>query len=89
MVINYVRRLCCSAAEQDAADCNPLVVDLETKDSRTEHKMALWFDKDAFSGLEADDDEDLEIEAASAKYQEQGGVILGKYTFNNPPCPLE
>jgi ABC-type glycerol-3-phosphate transport system substrate-binding protein len=38
----------------------------------------MWFQKDAFKGLDEDVDEDLEIEAIVKEYKRKGGAITGK-----------
>ena len=34
--------------------------------------------QDAFEGLEKEEDEDIELEAMTADYEERGGTVLGQ-----------
>jgi AdoMet-dependent rRNA methyltransferase SPB1 len=62
-----------SLDEADLDDLNPLLVGKPGKKAKTD----TWFSKDAFAGLEDDDDEDVEIEEMAKAYKEKGGVITG------------
>nr|XP_056720617.1 pre-rRNA 2'-O-ribose RNA methyltransferase FTSJ3 [Euleptes europaea] len=57
--------------EEDAEAENPLLVPLEDKEEREKHQAHLWFGKEAFAGIEDDDDEDLEIGQAQTLSQSQ------------------
>ncbi|XP_033118880.1 pre-rRNA 2'-O-ribose RNA methyltransferase FTSJ3-like [Anneissia japonica] len=63
---------------EDGEAANPLMVDLEQEDksSRLERQTNLWFDKEIFSGLENDEDEDYEISQMTEHYKKEGGSIL-------------
>nr|XP_002734226.2 PREDICTED: pre-rRNA processing protein FTSJ3-like [Saccoglossus kowalevskii] len=61
-------------------DKNPLMVDLEDKDTKKERQTKLWFDKDSFAGVELDEDEDIEIAEMTKRYKQKGGVVLDKTT---------
>ncbi|XP_077995461.1 pre-rRNA 2'-O-ribose RNA methyltransferase FTSJ3-like [Glandiceps talaboti] len=60
----------------DEKEKNPLMVDLEEQAVKTARQTKMWFNKDSFSGIEVDKDEDLELEAMTKKYKEKGGVVL-------------
>ncbi|PVD31320.1 hypothetical protein C0Q70_06732 [Pomacea canaliculata] len=62
----------------DDSDGNPLVVDLETRSSRTKNRIASWFNKEVFDGLEKEEDEDIEVEQMTADYEKQGGTVVAK-----------
>jgi len=59
-------------------DSNPLIMNLEGKKTIVSRKTDMWFSKTAFAGLEGEDDEDIDIETATKKYKEKGGVIIGE-----------
>ncbi|XP_062364183.1 pre-rRNA 2'-O-ribose RNA methyltransferase FTSJ3 isoform X1 [Cinclus cinclus] len=50
---------------------NPLLVPLEEKSVLEERRTSLWFGKDAFAGIEDDDDEDLELGQAQMLAERQ------------------
>ncbi|XP_070204951.1 pre-rRNA 2'-O-ribose RNA methyltransferase FTSJ3-like isoform X2 [Littorina saxatilis] len=64
--------------EEENGDNNPLVVEMESKDSKARSRTANWFSKGAFEGLEKDEDEVAELEAMTADYEERGGTVLDK-----------
>ncbi|CAH1800609.1 unnamed protein product [Owenia fusiformis] len=67
-----------TAHEEEHGTANPLLVDLENKDSRMKNKMDLWYSKDVFKDLDLDEDEDVEIERAVEVHKKKGGVIIGQ-----------
>lgn len=72
-----------SSEEEEAEDdCNPLVVDLEDAHEKIDRKTSMWFQKDAFKGLDDDVDEDLEIETIVKEYKRRGGAIIEKENTN-------
>ncbi|XP_013399943.1 pre-rRNA processing protein FTSJ3 [Lingula anatina] len=62
----------------DEKSQNPLVVDLEDKDGKTNRRTDNWFKKAIFSGIDDNQDEDLEIARMTEEYTKKGGVILGR-----------
>ena len=59
-------------------ESNPLVVKMEAAKEKAKRQTELWFRKDIFSGLEQENDEDLEIEKMTKAYKQKGGIVLGK-----------
>ncbi|KAL7977141.1 hypothetical protein Chor_009090 [Crotalus horridus] len=55
--------------EDNAEGGNPLLVPLEDKEEREQHRMSLWFGKEAFAGIDDDADEALEIGQAQVLSQ--------------------
>ncbi|XP_023930554.1 pre-rRNA processing protein FTSJ3 [Lingula anatina] len=62
----------------DEKSQNPLVVDLEDRGSKTNRRTDNWFKKAIFSGIDDNQDEDLEIARMTEEYTKKGGVILGR-----------
>ncbi|XP_053401741.1 pre-rRNA 2'-O-ribose RNA methyltransferase FTSJ3-like [Mercenaria mercenaria] len=62
-----------SLDEAEIDDLNPLLVGRPGKKAKTDS----WFGKDAFAGLDDDEDEDVEIEQMAKAYKEKGGIIKG------------
>lgn len=64
----------------DEPPSNPLMVDLDKEgpEEGARRRTKLWFKKGVFSGLEGEEDEDIEINQASRSYQQQGGTVLEK-----------
>lgn len=54
---------------------NPLLVDLENRDAIQSRKTDMWFNKDVFSGMDIDADEDVEISKMVADYKKRGGDV--------------
>ncbi|XP_041347432.1 pre-rRNA 2'-O-ribose RNA methyltransferase FTSJ3-like isoform X2 [Gigantopelta aegis] len=74
-----------SHGNDEETDKNPLMVDLETSDARTQRKLNAWFSKDVFADLDEDENEDLEIEKMAADYKKRGGTILGREMSEEKP----
>ncbi|XP_070623070.1 pre-rRNA 2'-O-ribose RNA methyltransferase FTSJ3 [Erythrolamprus reginae] len=55
--------------EDNAEGGNPLLVPLENKEEREQHRMSLWFGKEAFAGIDDNADEALEIGQAQVLSQ--------------------
>ncbi|XP_013924548.1 PREDICTED: pre-rRNA processing protein FTSJ3 [Thamnophis sirtalis] len=55
--------------EDNAEGGNPLLVPLEDKEEREQHRMSLWFGKEAFAGIDDNADEALEIGQAQVLSQ--------------------
>ncbi|KAK3751812.1 hypothetical protein QZH41_013289 [Actinostola sp. cb2023] len=62
---------------------NPLVVDL-VPDIPSKIKADMWFQKDAFKGLEDEQDEDLEISQMLEHYKKKGGKLPGESEAKAP-----
>ncbi|XP_007429240.1 pre-rRNA processing protein FTSJ3 [Python bivittatus] len=58
--------------EEDAEGGNPLLVPLEDKEECEQHRMSLWFGKEAFAEIDDDADEALEIGQAQVLSQNRG-----------------
>lgn len=71
---------------EESEDINPLMVDLDEADDkkRSQRTTSLWFSKEAFSGLEGEDDEDLEISQMTEHYKKIGGSIREKTRKEEP-----
>ncbi|XP_070572272.1 pre-rRNA 2'-O-ribose RNA methyltransferase FTSJ3-like [Ptychodera flava] len=67
-------------SEDDISDGeeNPLMVDLEDKTTKAARQTRMWFNKESFSGIEVDEDEDMEIEAMTELYKDKGGIVMEK-----------
>ncbi|XP_014811963.1 PREDICTED: LOW QUALITY PROTEIN: pre-rRNA processing protein FTSJ3 [Calidris pugnax] len=59
---------------------NPLLVPLEEKSVLEERQTSLWFEKDAFAGIEDDADEDLELRQSQMLAERQRGSQRDKAT---------
>ncbi|KAL8569837.1 hypothetical protein ACOMHN_038530 [Nucella lapillus] len=63
--------------DDDDVDNNPLVVEMESKDSRDCARTAAWFSKGMFEGLEKEEDEATELKAMTSSYGKKGATVLG------------
>ncbi|XP_062994818.1 pre-rRNA 2'-O-ribose RNA methyltransferase FTSJ3 [Elgaria multicarinata webbii] len=64
------RAACEEVEEQEDPEAgNPLLVPLEGKEEREQHRTSLWFGKEAFAGIDDDADEVLEIGQAQVLSQ--------------------
>lgn len=58
---------------------NPLLVNIEDKDTILNRKMELWYNKESFKELDIDDNEDFELAQMTKEYESKGGsVVKGK-----------
>ncbi|XP_072048018.1 pre-rRNA 2'-O-ribose RNA methyltransferase FTSJ3-like isoform X2 [Amphiura filiformis] len=64
--------------DQNSAEQNPLMVELddEDQDVKAQRRTNLWFSKAAFSGLDDDMDEDLEVAQMTKSYKARGGQVI-------------
>ena len=56
---------------------NPLIVSLESEDTKTEKQLRNWFNKDSFAGVDDEADEDVEMDQMMQDYRKRGGQIKG------------
>ena len=69
-----------SGDEEGEEGGNPLVVQFpEEREASSKSRQAkLWFSREAFSGLEVEEDEEEEVEHMLQRFRRSGGVIVGE-----------
>ncbi|XP_037935307.1 pre-rRNA 2'-O-ribose RNA methyltransferase FTSJ3 [Teleopsis dalmanni] len=57
--------------------------DFRDKDSKRQHRVQLWFEKDNLQQIQSDDDEDYDIDRLANEYKSKGVTILGDNQNND------
>jgi len=63
---------------------HPLMTDLDYRDKETKinHDVALWYERDAFKNLETEEDAEYELDKMIEVYKKKGGRIIGEEKKN-------